>query len=512
MDEKEILTDDEQEDGVENKKVDPLYEDSKDEEVKGETTDNEEEDLSDDDDDLDDIIDGDEEDDDLDDIIDGDEEDDDLDDIIDDDEDGEDDEETPVNVRGKKEKKDKNSDKKAEKERKKKERQLAKGKKNKAGLKIVPYEAQEETNPVIRVYNEMARHAYNYDEGMFSRDGISDGKLGEIFNCVLGDFPELFWVKGYSWTSSEVRLDFRCKKPNGELDIKQIERKLNELKNGSKYFTRGINKRTDPYKALLTIYKRLILTIDYDSQGLNAKIDEDISKDDRLRSLHSALVRHKTVCAGYAAAMQYLLQAVGIPCAYVVSEIKNSGCHAFNIAKIGKYCYYLDVTWGDRSNTLNGIKDNDKITYDYCCVPYDEFTKTSAAYLHNHIPNHENYPWFKKELKANRHEYYRYNKAFITKYNEDDIAQIFASTAKRYNSKEDGRFCISLRCTTQGLARQIVNMVINYSNYARIRDKAIRLLAKDRRAAKLLEGKVESVETGDETSVVKIWYAKSAVK
>ena len=494
MDEKEILTDDLNEDGVEDKNVDPLEEDLDDEEVEGEEADNEE-DIS-DDDDLDDQIDNEEDDvDDFDDFDDEDEE-----------------EEKPIRVYEKKEKKNKNSDKKAEKERKKKEKQIAKGKKGKVGLKIVPFEAQEETNPVIKVYNEMARHAYDYDEGMFSREGLSDNKLDEIFSCVIGDFPELFWIKGYRWSSSEVGLNFRCKKPSGEIDIKQIERKLHELKNGSKFFTRGINKRTDPYKALLTIYKRLILTIDYDGQGLNANIDEDVSKDDRLRSLHSALVRHKTVCAGYAAAMQYLLQAVGIPCAYVVSEVKNNGCHAFNIAKIGKYCYYLDVTWGDRSNTLNGSKDNDKINFEYCCVPYEEFTKTSAVYLHNHIPNHKKYPWFKKELKANRHEYYRYNKAFVTKYNEEDLARIFAGTAKRYNPKEDGRFCISLRCTTQGLARQIMNMVINYSNYARIRDKAIKILAKDRRAAKLLERKVESVETGTETSVVKIWYVKSAVK
>lgn len=452
------------------------------------------------DDDLDDVI----EDDDIEDDIDDSDENDDLDDE-------EDDGEAEVKKKDKDKRSDNKSDKKAQKkeerDRKKKEKLLLKVKKSKVGLRIVPYEAEEDKNPVIKVYNEMVRHAYDYDENMFSREGLSDSKIEEIYSCITGDFPELFWLKGYRWNGNEVGLNFRCKKPNGELDIKQIERKLRELKIGARFFTRGITKRTDPYQALVTIYKRLILTIDYDGQGLNARIDTDVSKDDRLRSLHSALVRHKTVCAGYAVAMQYLLQSVGIPCAYVISEVRNGECHAFNIAKIGKYCYYLDVTWGDRSNTLNGSTDSDKIDFEYCCVPYEEFIMTSNAALHNHIPNHEIYPWFKKELKANRHEYYRYHKAFVSKYNEDDIALIFANTAKRYNPKEDGRFCISLRCTTKGLANRIRSMILSYSNYMRIVGKAKKVLAKDKRAIRLLDGKVEGIGIGD-SPVVKIWYVK----
>ena len=355
----------------------------------------------------------------------------------------------------------------------------------------------------------MARHAYDYDETMFSREGLSNSKLGEIFNCVVGDFPELFWIKGYKWDGNSVGLNFRCKKPNGELDIKQIESKLRELKSGARFFTRGISKRTDPYKALLMIYKRLILTLDYDGRGLEARIDLDYSKDDRLRSLHSALVRHKTVCAGYAVAMQYLLQSIGIPCAFVCSEERAGKSHAFNIAKIGKYCYYIDVTWGDRSNTLNGSADSDKIDYDYCCVPYDEFIMTGPESLHNHIPNHNIYPWFKKELKANRHEYYRYNKAFVSRYNEEILAAIFASTAKRYNPKEDGRFCVSVRCTSMGLSDRISSMLSNYSNRTRIVDKAKKMLGKDKRAIRLLDEKIEGVYYSNDAPVVKVWYAKS---
>ena len=397
--------------------------------------------------------------------------------------------------------------KKAEKERKKKEKQLLKGQKKSEGLRKVPYEIEEENNPKVRVYNEIVRHAYNYDEGGFSRKGLSDKELTDIFYCAKHDYPELFWLNSYRWTSEQIFLVFRCKTASGVLDVKQINKKLKELRTGAKYFTKGITKKTDPYKALMTIYKRLILTLDYDSKGLDARIDEDMTKDDRLRSLHSAIVRHKTVCAGYAVAMQYLLQSVGIPCGYVVSEVYAKGCHAFNIVKIGKYCYYLDATWGDMSNTKNGDADNDIINYSYCCVPYSDFILTKDKSRHNHIPNHEMYPWFTKELKANRHEYYRYNKAYISRYNEDDLVRVFAGCATRYDDREDGRFTVSFRCTGAELANQLYSMVRTSTNYTRIVNKAKKAIAKNRYACKLLDTPVDYYMK-DDANVITVVYKK----
>ena len=134
------------------------------------------------------------------------------------------------------------------------------------------------------------------------------------------DYPEIFWLTGYTYSRTEFQFQFRCVKENGTLDVQQIESKRKELKKHAKFFTKGITKKTKPYDALITIYRRLILALDYDGKGLEARIDYDDSIDDRLRSLYSAIVNHKVVCAGYASAMQYLLQSVGISCGYVLSN------------------------------------------------------------------------------------------------------------------------------------------------------------------------------------------------
>lgn len=362
-------------------------------------------------------------------------------------------------------------------------------KKGTPGERIVPYEEDEKTNPKIRVYNDLVRAAYNYSEEPISRKGITDSELEQVFIYIKGDYPELFWLNSYMYTSETVRHNFRCKNANGVLDVKQINKKRAELRKGAKTFTRGITKKTDPYKALLTIYRRLILTLDYDGIGLDAGLDRDTKQDDKLRSLHSALVEHKVVCAGYAAALQYLLQSVGIVCGYTISRVSNDGgsCHAFNILKIGKYCYYIDATWGDSSNTKSGDRMKDMVWYDYCCTPFEEFIRTPEGQEPLHYPRESLYPTLEKFHNTN-HEYFRYHNAYLQSYKEEEIVRILAESALRYNAGEMGDFVVGIRFSTKAQAKYAMETLCKNGNASRLVALARNQLGKKgKNAQKLLE-------------------------
>ena len=91
---------------------------------------------------------------------------------------------------------------------------------------ILPKEPDEDRNPKIKLYNEMVRRAMTYDTGRFSRCGVTDDKeLERIYYYVLYDYPEIFWINGLCWDSSEVQFKYRCVDQTGELDVKQIETK-----------------------------------------------------------------------------------------------------------------------------------------------------------------------------------------------------------------------------------------------------------------------------------------------
>ncbi len=432
-------------------------------------------------------------------------------------------EEDPAEVPSKVEKGNQKG-KKKEKPGKKEKKPNKKGKggglfkRRSRGEKIRPYEEDEENNPSIRLYNDLVRGAYDYSEGPFSRVGVTDEELGIILRYVRHDYPELFWLSGnYSWTAEEMWVKFRCKDANGRLDVKQIEQKCKELRKAATQFTKGITKKTDPYKALLTIYRRVILTLDYDGVGLNAHIDQDETRDDALRSLYNALVMHKVVCAGYAVAMQYLLQSIGIVCGYVSSEAAgDGGTHAFNILKIGKYCYYLDATWGDSSNTLHNNHKNE-VSYDYFCVPYEEFIRTPDGQQPLHMPRREFYPKLETFHYTN-HEYYRYHKAYLKSYDESEIARIIAETALRYDEKEMGDFRVGIRCATPATMKHVVEMLCAKGRIAAVLEMAVKGLssgnmdskkarAKDiKKAEALLERKFRHITSDANTAIMNLVF------
>ena len=337
---------------------------------------------------------------------------------------------------------------------------------------------------------------------------MSSEEVMRIFTLVRCDYPEFFWLKWYTaWgvgdSISKIRLSFRCTDANGKVDHKQILDKRKALRKGAKEFTKGISRRTKPYKALLTIYRRLILTLDYDGIGLSAGIDNDTGRDDSLRSLYSALVEHKVVCAGYAVALQYLLQTVGIPAAYVISENGQSCCHAFNLIKLGKECYYVDATWGDASNTKTGDAMKNLIFYKYFCVPISEFQKTSSEDDKKmHTPRKAYYP-FLEDMRYTKLEYHRVNKCYFGRYDEEAIKEALIHAVKTYDKKEMGDFTFSFRCPDAATTRYMIDTMLRGSAFSRIlTDVKGQLSSKE---AKLL-GSTYSWYPSPETGVVLVVF------
>ncbi len=78
----------------------------------------------------------------------------------------------------------------------------------------------------------------------------------------------------------------------------------------------------------------------HDALIVNSIYDDALVK----RTGYDLLVNGITVCAGYAAAYQDLLNRVGIPCITVHSEAMN---HAWNLVCIDDQWYHVDVTWDD---------------------------------------------------------------------------------------------------------------------------------------------------------------------
>lgn len=86
----------------------------------------------------------------------------------------------------------------------------------------------------------------------------------------------------------------------------------------------------------------------HDALIVNCFYDDALEK----RTGYDLLVGGTTVCSGYAAAYQDLLNRMGIPCITVHSESMN---HAWNLVCIDDQWYHVDVTWDDPTPDAYGF-------------------------------------------------------------------------------------------------------------------------------------------------------------
>ena len=86
-------------------------------------------------------------------------------------------------------------------------------------------------------------------------------------------------------------------------------------------------------------------------------------------NLYRLLVKNKAVCNGYAEAMVYLLNRIGIEAIYIPSLPAMN--HAWNKVKVDGTWYNMDATWDDPVPDRQG-----KIGYQYFLVSDSQLSKT----------------------------------------------------------------------------------------------------------------------------------------
>lgn len=204
------------------------------------------------------------------------------------------------------------------------------------------------------VYRQIYANASELYSAFSPVEPVTAGELKNIFSAVVNDHPELFWLET-AYAGKYVR-NGQCV----EIDLR-FNRTAQNLESAKAYFTENVDQIiagaqnfSENYERERFVHDALLDRVSY---NLGAEMNQ---------SAYSALVNGQTVCAGYARALQYILQQLGIPCYYCTGYAGES--HAWNIVVLDDGYYNVDITWDD---TGNG-------TYDY-------FNKTDADYAGNHI-------------------------------------------------------------------------------------------------------------------------------
>ena len=231
------------------------------------------------------------------------------------------------------------------------------------------YYFKQLTEEEQRVYRELMK-GIRAREKEFYLTISDDDSIDRSYHEVLKDHPEIFWVhnreKIYKTTYSDS--DYCVFTPgytytDGEIDEIQtaMEQSFQEVR-------ALIPEDASDYEKVRIVYTYVIDHTQYQT-----------GEDDQ--SIAGVFWKKSAVCAGYAGAVQYLLERLDIPCIYVDGSTKGSTeGHAWDIVKIGQEYYYVDATNGDQPDFLNGdaaqLEEHKTIIYDYLCPFPEEYEKT----------------------------------------------------------------------------------------------------------------------------------------
>jgi hypothetical protein len=204
------------------------------------------------------------------------------------------------------------------------------------------------------LYRQVYANAVALNKDFVPIESVPVSEMKDVLESVYNDHPELFWLNtafvckyDKNKICAELGLDFNELAENLSDANIALGNRMSEILSQVQYLGSSYEKE----KALHDI---LIDEISYnESADLN-------------QSVYSALVNGETVCAGYARAMQYLLQRLGIPCYYCTGYAGQN--HAWNIVRLDDGYYNVDVTWDD---TPGG--------------EYDYFNRTDADYAGTHV-------------------------------------------------------------------------------------------------------------------------------
>lgn len=207
---------------------------------------------------------------------------------------------------------------------------------------------------------------------------VDSDEVERVFDCVMEDHPELFYVKGF--TLGKYKLGNKVTKIlfSGDytIDKSDLKQKRAEIED---YISNVIYNAPsgDDYSKIKYVYEYLINNNTYDLECENNQ------------NILSVIENGRTVCSGYAKTMQLLLNRMGIFCTVVNGTACGSGnsnkweSHIWNIVGCNGEYYNVDTTWGDSAFSLSDMNgegaDGIDINYEYLLVRDEDIEATHRA-------------------------------------------------------------------------------------------------------------------------------------
>ena len=190
------------------------------------------------------------------------------------------------------------------------------------------------------IYNSLSNVKTNFDIRSYK---IQRADFPLIYANVINDHPDLFYVSSsiqYGYYSDGTVGTVR---PYYTVETKDIDAAKKIFNRGFMYAVDLVDDTMDDVQKALVIHDYLCMIALYPRLAYTSD-DKQI-----YHSAYGMFYNGTVVCAGYALAYSAIMNYLGIPCKYVISD---EMAHAWNIVQINGKWYNVDLTYDDLYMTL----------------------------------------------------------------------------------------------------------------------------------------------------------------
>lgn len=228
------------------------------------------------------------------------------------------------------------------------------------------YEHLEEEGKTV--YDEMLTAILNHEEKIKLSTTDLD-LMRRAYTAVCGDYGGLFWVEGYVFTrytkgNELVSLEFAPKYTMTKEERRIMQVQIDDI---VAVWLAGISINDTDYDKAKYVYELLALNTEYVKDATDSQ------------NIISVFIKRQTVCQGYACAVQYLLEQLGVQ-SVIVSGTALGDAHAWNLIQLDGEYYYMDATWGNNGYQSGQEQEKSFIDYNYMAMTTEEM-------LMGHVPD-----------------------------------------------------------------------------------------------------------------------------